>query len=351
MHGFPVQRTVEYFTRGGKETDKHPQSKLIDCHNKGHGAHTRIARYLAENFRFDMTSLRNFVYSSQLMQSEAYGYALRDWKRLFNGPGEELCAGAIIWQLNDVYPSTSWAFVDYFIRPKPAFYNIKRAFAPISVGIERTPNTRWVDEDNPRETEVPTFEIFAHNTTAEERPCTLVLRAYDFFDGSWSDLGKYSQSRVRLLAGRNNEIAKLDRQSKWTEESLIILEASLIDQTSDEVLARYVDWPEPYRYLNWPKDTGISVRVDSLDLSLTGDEAWENKVTVVSSQPLKGVWLEPVYDGTEKDDDTEPLWDDNMFDLMPGMDINVKVKGLRGRKVHARFLYDWEVGEAQRCIL
>lgn len=351
MHGFPVQRTVDYFTRGGKETDKHPQSKLIDCHNKGHGAHTRIARYLAENFRFDMTSLHNFVYSSQLMQSEAYGYALRDWKRLFNGSGEELCAGAIIWQLNDVYPSTSWAFVDYFIRPKPAFYNIKRAFAPISVGIERTPNTRWVDEDHPRETEVPTFEVFAHNTTAKEKGSTLVMRAYDFFNGSWTDLRSEAERSVTLLAGRNNEIAKLGRQSTWTEESLIILEASLVDPTSGEVLARYVDWPEPYRYLNWPKDTGIAVSVESLNPLSTGDEAWESKVTVTSSQPLKGVWLEPLYDGAEKDDDPEPLWDDNMFDLMPGMEISVMVNGLRGRKVHARFLYDWETGATHKSML
>lgn len=32
MHGFPVQRTVDYFTRGGKKEDLHAQSRLIDCH-------------------------------------------------------------------------------------------------------------------------------------------------------------------------------------------------------------------------------------------------------------------------------------------------------------------------------
>lgn len=32
MHGFPVQRTVDYFTHCGKKGDLHAQSRLIDCH-------------------------------------------------------------------------------------------------------------------------------------------------------------------------------------------------------------------------------------------------------------------------------------------------------------------------------
>lgn len=139
MHGFPVNRTVNYFPRGTPKSRQFPQSRVVDCYNKSTGVHMRIARYLAENFRFDIASLKNFGYSSQLMQSEAYSYALRDWKRMFTGPGDERCAGALIWQFNDIYPVTSWAFVDYFLRPKPAFYSIRRYFAPISVGIERTP--------------------------------------------------------------------------------------------------------------------------------------------------------------------------------------------------------------------
>lgn len=346
MHGFPVLRTVDYFLRGARDNERHPQSKLIDCHNKGHGAHTRIARYLAENFRFDMTSLKSFVYSSQLMQSEAYGYALRDWKRLFNGEGKEECAGAIIWQLNDVYPSTSWAFVDYFLRPKPSYYTIRRAFEPISIGVERTPNTMWVDEDRPSKSKIPTFEVFAHNTTTHERRLSLILRAYDFQKGKWTDLGKKSERDVVLGAGKNTELGKLDKQDAWTEESLIILEALLVNTKSGDVLARYVDWPEPYRYLNWPKDTSISIKVSS-----NASSEWENKITVVSAQPLKGVWLEPVYDGSEEDNEPEPLWEDNMFDLMPGREISVGVRGLKGRKVQARFMYDWEVegsGEKSR---
>ncbi|SPO01822.1 related to beta-mannosidase [Cephalotrichum gorgonifer] len=336
MHGFPVTRTISYFTQDANPSELHPQSRLIDCHNKGHGAHTRIARYLAENFRFDMSSLDNFVYSSQLMQSEAYGYALRGWKRLFNGEGDERCAGAVIWQLNDVYPVTSWSYVDYFLQPKPAFYTIRREFAPVSIGVERTPDTRWVDEDKPPVSYIPSFEVFAHNTGVQDVECELILQAYDFASGRYTELaGEDGKRAVTLKAGRNTELGALKSQCAWREDSLVILEARILSEGKE--LARFVDWPEPYRYLYWPASTSISLTV------VEGEGEWENVVVASSDQPIKGLWVEAVYNGTEGVGDPEPLWEDNMVDLMPGQERRMGVRGLKGRGVHGRFLADWEV--------
>lgn len=348
MHGFPVMRTVEAFAT--RPEDRHPQSRAIDCHNKGHGAETRIARYLAENFRYDNTKLENFAYCTQLLQSEAYGYALRDWKRKFGGKGKEECAGAIIWQLNDVYPVTSWAYVDYYLRPKPAFYTIRRSFAPISVGIERSPMSRCINEDNVRESEIPTFKIFAHNTTAKDVRAILVLGAYDFHTGAWTDLqGSDAEREVTLSAGHNTELGELLAPSSWTEESLIILSATLLDVSTKEPLARIVDWPEPFRYLIWPLDTKVNISVTTNEgTSNIGNQsegiAYGDVVRVTTNHPVKGLWLEPVYDGKETEAEPEPLWNDNMLDVLPGEEISVLVKGLRGRRISARFLGDWEVG-------
>ncbi|KAK5044361.1 hypothetical protein LTR84_011311 [Exophiala bonariae] len=353
MHGFPIMRTVDVFTSPNRPQDRHPQSRAIDCHNKGHGAETRIARYLAENFRYDNTRLENFAYCTQLLQSEAYGYALRDWKRKFGGKGKEECAGALIWQLNDVYPVTSWAYVDYYLRPKPAFYTIRRSFAPISVGIERSPTSRCINENKPRDSEIPSFSIFAHNTTAKDVKAILVLRAYDFHIGAWTDLqGVDAEREVTLTAGYNTELGKLTAPSSWTEESLIILAATLLDMTTKEPLARIVDWPEPFRYLTWPLDTRVNISVAKIEgLSSTGDQSesisYHDVVRVTTNHPIKGLWLEPVYDAKETEDEPEPLWNDNMFDLLPGEEISVYVKGLRGRQINARFLGDWEVGTSK----
>lgn len=341
MHGFPINRTLDVFAPDSQ--DRHPQSRAIDCHNKGGGAETRIARYLAENFRYDLR-LENFAYCSQLLQSEAYGYSLRDWKRLFKGPQREECAGAVIWQFNDIYPVTSWAYIDYYMRPKPAFYTIRREFAPVNVGIDRTPRSRWIDEDHPLSSYRPKFEIFAHNYTTEPVEAVLELKAFDFHTGKWADAGPDARRKVTLTAGYNTELGTLEPQPSWTEESLIILEASLLDAATQKPLARVVNWPEPFRYLHWPADTKVTVLVENADANtVVEDIEFEDIVTVVANHAVKGVWLEPVYDGTEKETEPEPLWQDNMLDLMPGQEIKILVKGLRSRPVKAKFLGDWEL--------
>lgn len=53
--------------------------------------------------------------------------------------------------------------------------------------------------------------------------------------------------------------------------------------------------------------------------------------------------MEAIDDGTERDDEPEPLWEDNMVDLLPGQEISCRVKGLKGKNVSGRFLYDWEI--------
>ena len=364
MHGFPIRRTIDVFAPW--PGDRHPQSRAVDCHNKGHGAETRIARYLAENFRYSM-EFDNFVYCSQLLQSEAHGYALRDWKRKFN-PGNEECAGAIIWQLNYVYPVTSWSYVDYFLRPKPAFYTIRRNFAAISVGIERTPRSRFIDEDHQTASKIPTFAIFAHNTTPAEVHVTLTFTAYDLTTQAYIATSTTSTARpsYTLIPGHNTELTTLAPHPSWTEASQIVLQATLHDPSSasSPPLATFTDWPEPYRYLHWPRDTHVLISVapspsssssSSFGPSTTPSSAsspppYETTITLTASRPVKGLFLCPAYDTTNPppESEPEPLWSDNMLDLLPHAPVKVGVSGLRGRDVTARFLGDWEVDEPVR---
>ena len=42
---------------------------------------------------------------------------------------------------------TSWAIIDYFLRPKPAYFAVKRELAPITVGIARKEVKTYADSD------------------------------------------------------------------------------------------------------------------------------------------------------------------------------------------------------------
>jgi beta-mannosidase len=48
----------------------------------------------------------------------------------------DVCSGAVVWQLNDCWPVTSWAAVDGDGRRKPLWYALRRAFADRLVTVQ-----------------------------------------------------------------------------------------------------------------------------------------------------------------------------------------------------------------------
>lgn len=105
MESFPDIRTVDrYLLEGELDADRYPQSSTIDFHNKAAGQEGRLALYLAENIPYTMVPLEQYIYCTQLMQAECLSTAYKLWKRQWKGPGREYCSGALVWQLNDVWP-------------------------------------------------------------------------------------------------------------------------------------------------------------------------------------------------------------------------------------------------------
>jgi len=68
---------------------------------------------------------------SQLEQARALGVGIGHLRSL-----GEACAGSVIWQLNDTWPSISWALVDKAGRRKPAWYAVRAAYADRIVTFE-----------------------------------------------------------------------------------------------------------------------------------------------------------------------------------------------------------------------
>jgi beta-mannosidase len=87
--------------------------------------------YISQNLRYPLT-FPHVLYASQLLQAEAMRAGVEHWRR-YRGR----CMGAIYWQLNDCWPVSSWASVDYFCRWKHLQYAAKKFFAPVLVSCER----------------------------------------------------------------------------------------------------------------------------------------------------------------------------------------------------------------------
>ena len=74
-------------------------------------------------------SLDAFVAASQALQADTIARLIR--QRRVQGSG-----GVILWNYTSAWPSVCWALVDWYRRPKQAFYAARRAFAPVLLTIE-----------------------------------------------------------------------------------------------------------------------------------------------------------------------------------------------------------------------
>ena len=64
--------------------------------------------------------------------------------------GRRRCWGNIVWRFNDTWPMIYSSVVDYYLEPKIAFYFMRRAYEPVLLCFERTPDRIcvWVVNDS-----------------------------------------------------------------------------------------------------------------------------------------------------------------------------------------------------------
>ena len=321
MEAFPNVKTIDAFLPLGKDDpDRYPQSSTVDFHNKADGHERRIALYLVENMRYGPDPLEQFVYSTQLMQAECLASAYRLWKRQWKGPGREYCGGALVWQINDCWPVTSWSIADYYLRPKMAYFTVKREMAPVSIGITRREHRHPKDKYTRVNIEVKTrIEIWGSNLTLEDLTVDCVVKAWDVETGKETYSGKVSE-KLALPENRSTEIVAIDVPvEKAGEEGRTVVAAYLV--RDGKQIARYVNWPEPLKYLHLQKPKELTA-------VLAEDET---AVEISAEVPVKGVVVE------SEDDNIK--FDDNLVDIVPGEVVRIGVTGAtKESNLETRFL-------------
>ncbi|MBO9608648.1 MAG: glycoside hydrolase family 2 protein [Paenibacillaceae bacterium] len=122
FESLPHERTIESFTLPG---ERNLFSYVMECHQKNPSGNQKILMYLGETLQFPR-DFRSLVYASQILQAEAMRYGVEHWRR-----NRGRCMGTLYWQLNDCWPVSSWASIDYFGRWKVLHYAAKRFYAPV----------------------------------------------------------------------------------------------------------------------------------------------------------------------------------------------------------------------------
>ena len=104
-------------------------SPVMEFHQRSPSGNSIILENFSRYFRIP-ESTSGMLYLSQVQQAIAVKTAVSYWRSL-----RPTCMGATYWQLNDVWPVTSWASIEYSGKWKLLQYAAKKFFSPLAFSL------------------------------------------------------------------------------------------------------------------------------------------------------------------------------------------------------------------------
>jgi beta-mannosidase len=93
-------------------------------HQKADDGNGKLRRGLERHFAFPEGDFDRWHYLTQVNQARAVAAGIEHWRAHW-----PVCAGTVVWQLNDCWPVTSWAAIDGDGRFKPLYHELRRLYA------------------------------------------------------------------------------------------------------------------------------------------------------------------------------------------------------------------------------
>ncbi|MBG0851778.1 glycoside hydrolase family 2 protein [Streptomyces spinoverrucosus] len=93
-------------------------------HQKAGDGNGKLRRGLERHFAFPEGDFDRWHYLTQVNQARAVAAGIEHWRSHW-----PVCAGTVVWQLNDCWPVTSWAAIDGDGREKPLYHELRRLYA------------------------------------------------------------------------------------------------------------------------------------------------------------------------------------------------------------------------------
>ena len=304
FQSFPCLKTVESFTL---PKDRNPHSAIMDRHQRSFGGTELIETYLSRSYLYP-NDFATFLYATQMLQAESVRYRVEHFRRI-----RGRCMGTLYWQLNDIWPVTSWASIDYYGRYKALQYMAKRFFAPVHISCEEVgevQNHRFINMQPGNFSKEYSARLCVHNDTLQ--PLTATVK--------WS---LFDNESKRLLSGER-EVSVQPLSVEYLDKTDF---CSINPQTAHLSYALEVDGktvaegsvlftqPKYYEFVN-------------PELSYT---LLDGEIVVRSSAYAKGVEIEGI--------DGDLLLSDNYFDMEKG-EKRVRILSGNATEIRLRSVYD-----------
>jgi beta-mannosidase len=158
--------------------------------------------------------LDEYVDATMAVQAEGLKFGIEHYRRR-----TPHTSGALIWQLNDPWPGVTWSLLDHALRPKAAYFAVRRAFHPVLASFVREGDRLdlWVTTDRPVRSTLLVEVLDGDVVLAEHVPVDLPAGASERV---WSATVEHGPNRVawvssadgavptnRLLFGRIKDLA------------------------------------------------------------------------------------------------------------------------------------------------
>ncbi|WP_039944268.1 beta-mannosidase [Thermicanus aegyptius] len=238
---------------------------------------------LMEGYTGVPKDLEQYIRFSMLTQAEGLKYGVEHYRR--NRP---VTSGALIWQLNDAWPGTSWSLIDYSFLPKASYYYARKFFAPVLLSIEHRPGQE--------------VRLWVVNDRREDYEDHLEFLLYDFH-GRWERRGEWDVTVPPLSAVRVASLPEAEVLRGFSPDKSVMVLRSREGRAG-----------ENRGYFRDQKD----LELPPAHLEVVVDER-RNEITISTDFLARMVMVE--LDGPHI------VMEDNFFDLLPGEVKKVKVEG------------------------
>ncbi|WP_405507826.1 glycoside hydrolase family 2 protein [Streptomyces purpurascens] len=256
-----------------------PDSPGMLQHQKADDGNGKLERGLARHFAVPDGDFDRWHYLTQVNQARAVAAGIEHWRSHW-----PVCAGTVVWQLNDCWPVTSWAAVDGDGREKPLYHELKRLYADRLLTLQ--------EEDGG-------LVLAAVNQGAEDWTGTMTLRRMSV---EGEVLG---QAAVELAAGRR-AVARVGVPHELTPAGP--KEYLVADANPDADGLRALYFPVPDREVLYP--------TPRFEVALTPGGITVTARTLVRDLLLQADRLDP-----------EARADRGLVTLLPGEEVTIGVRG------------------------
>ncbi|KQX48058.1 MULTISPECIES: glycoside hydrolase family 2 protein [unclassified Streptomyces] len=122
--GWQAPPAISTLRRALPGEDLAPDSPGMLHHQKAEDGNGKLNRGIERHFGLPEGDFDRWHYLAQVVQARAVAAGIEHWRSHW-----PVCAGTVVWQLNDCWPVSSWAAIDGDGRLKPLHHELRRVYA------------------------------------------------------------------------------------------------------------------------------------------------------------------------------------------------------------------------------